>query len=1048
MVHGGLGVLRAMQRRATQGFRSRGVILLLAGAVAAAAWSPATAQLPSGSWALAFADEFSGSSLDRTKWSPNYSWGRTHNHMAYMDPGQLAVSDGRLRITAVKERHPDAPTHAVHDGKWYRLDYTSGAVQTADTFRFTDGYVEARMRLPGEIGAWAAFWTLGQGWPPEIDIMEYPIMDHDQSNNDKYRYWVNYHYGADWTQHRSYGKEHWQGRDLSSGYNTYGVEWTANDQLHFSLNGTRVYSITDSAAVSQLRDQYLILNYAVGGWPGTPPSWPAGGSNFDIDWVRVWQRPSGTTSTRWTGTSASGSWTTGGNWSDGPPRLAGQTARFGTVAGRSAVAVDWSASQTLAELHFDGSTRYTLGNADESLMLADGPGGDGWVGIRVSPEGPSHTINTRLDLYGRFSVWNDGGILTLARDLDEQAGGFAAVGEMSVGGSGTTILSGQSRLSGPLAVRSGMLVVTGRLFAGRVAADAGVTVTGGTLYVSSLSDAASGSLGSLASAADRLVIDGGTLRIAGSGTSNRGFTVGARGATLEAQAGVTVTLGETGTPTQPAADGVVATSGGRLTLTGAGTGILAKRITGPGSLVKEGAGTWTLAAANGLLGGTSVEAGRLVATTTAALGTGPVAVAADATLTIGAAGGIPGGVSGTGTIEAAQASGAVVITAPANPFAGTWVVRPGAQLRGYSGNAAAGGEFGTAAATVEVEAGGQVRFFNVTTGSRSFSQRLVLSGDGIAGGNPGALNHDAATASSIRWSGPVEIDGAASVGVQNAARLTLDRVRPAAAAGPAALTLDTGGGGTSIDLGDVAGLTGLMKRGAGTTSVTAALDLPAGTLTIAGGRLSLPHDVRLVATVAALEVDPVRGLLDLGSGRIDIAPAGVTAAGLRAGILAGRGDGSWNGSMGITSGAAAAGRGRTVGYLVRPDGSAAVSFAAAGDVDLNGRVDVFDLVSINTAGRFGTGLPAAWSDGDVNYDGVTSVFDLVAVNGGGAYNAGGYLPPAVSGSGHPASAVPEPRGSGLVAAWLTVLSAWFRGRLQRSAAVGAGTSRRARFAGR
>jgi len=126
----------------------------------------------------------------------------------------------------------------------------------------------------------------------------------------------------------------------------------------------------------------------------------------------------------------------------------------------------------------------------------------------------------------------------------------------------------------------------------------------------------------------------------------------------------------------------------------------------------------------------------------------------------------------------------------------------------------------------------------------------------------------------------------------------------------------------------------------------------------------------------------------------------------------------------------------------------ALAFAAAGDVDLNGRVDVFDLVSINTAGRFGTGLPAAWSDGDVNYDGVTSVFDLVAVNGGGAYNAGGYLPPAVSGSGHRASAVPEPRGIGLVAAWLAVLSAWFRGRFLRSAAVGAGTSRRARFAGR
>lgn len=777
----------------TRGIWCRGIwcrgLLVAGAAMLAMPGSSAVGQLPSGSWALAFADEFSGHELDRTKWSPNYSWGKTHNHMAYMDPGQLAVSDGRLRITAVKERHPDAPTHAVHDGKWYRLDYTSGAVQTANTFRFTDGYVEARMRLPGEIGAWAAFWTLGQGWPPEIDIMEYPIMDHAQNNNDKYRYWVNYHYGADWRQHRSYGKEHWQGRDLSGGYNTYGVEWTANDQLHFSLNGSRVYSITDSAAVSQLRDQYLILNYAVGGWPGTPPSWPEGGSNFDIDWVRVWQRPSETVSSHWVATGASGSWASDGNWSGGAPALAGQTARFGTVAGRTAVAVDWSGSRTLSDLVFDGSTRYSLGSGDESLMLVEGPGGDGWVGFRVSPGGPNHTINTRLDLYGRFSVWNDGGILTLARDIDEEAGGFTAVGEMQVGGSGTTIVSGQSRLSGPLAVRGGMLVVTGRLFAGSVAADAGVTVSGGTLYLTNFSEASTGSLGGLPAAADRLVIDGGTLRLAGSGTSSRGFTIGAAGATLEVQAGVQATLMETSSTASAPADGIAVTTSGRLSLVGAGSGILAKRLAGRIGVVKEGSGTWTL---------------------------------------------------------------------------------------------------------------------------------------------------------------------------------------------------------------------------------TAPVDLPNGSLMVKEGLLALPATARMEAVVGRLTVDESQGRLDLGSGRIAVASGGITAAALRADILAGRGDGSWNGPGGITSSAATAGRG--VGYLVRADGSATVAYAAAGDVDLNGRVDVFDLVAINTAGRFGTGLPAVWSEGDATYDGVTNVFDLVAINGAGAYNTGDYRPASPAGSAPPPAAVPEPTGLAIAAA--------------------------------
>jgi len=34
---------------------------------------------------------------------------------------------------------------------------------------------------------------------------------------------------------------------------------------------------------------YMILNFAVGGWPGDPPSWPEEGDTFEIDWVRVWK---------------------------------------------------------------------------------------------------------------------------------------------------------------------------------------------------------------------------------------------------------------------------------------------------------------------------------------------------------------------------------------------------------------------------------------------------------------------------------------------------------------------------------------------------------------------------------------------------------------------------------------------------------------------------------------------------------------------------------------------------------------------------------------
>ena len=121
-----------------------------------------------------------------------------------------------------------------------------------------------------------------------------------------------------------------------------------------------------------------------------------------------------------------------------------------------------------------------------------------------------------------------------------------------------------------------------------------------------------------------------------------------------------------------------------------------------------------------------------------------------------------------------------------------------------------------------------------------------------------------------------------------------------------------------------------------------------------------------------------------------------------------------------------------MGYLVNGDGSARVSFAVAGDVDLSGSVNVFDLVSINSSGKYGTGLASAWSQGDFNYDGVTNVFDLVAVNTAGTYGQGNYFPAAPTAVGGVAAvSVPEPAGlgAGIATACLIGLLRWPGGRM-------------------
>jgi autotransporter-associated beta strand protein len=219
------------------------------------------------------------------------------------------------------------------------------------------------------------------------------------------------------------------------------------------------------------------------------------------------------------------------------------------------------------------------------------------------------------------------------------------------------------------------------------------------------------------------------------------------------------------------------------------------------------------------------------------------------------------------------------------------------------------------------------------------------------------------------------------------------------------LSLTKSGAG-SVVLDAANGFTGPVIVTGGTLVVTRDGVLTPTSLAIAAGaRLALPATERVGLAVTSLDL-AAGGRLDLGGGVITIAAGGISATDLQAALRAGRAGGSWTGHDGIGSTATAGDR--EVGYLIAADGSATISYAAAGDIDLNGTVNVFDLVGVNAAGSYGTGRPSAWQTGDFDYDGATNVFDLVRVNTAGAYGRGEYLPPR-----SPAPApVPEP-GVGL-----------------------------------
>jgi len=305
---------------------------------------------------------------------------------------------------------------------------------------------------------------------------------------------------------------------------------------------------------------------------------------------------------------------------------------------------------------------------------------------------------------------------------------------------------------------------------------------------------------------------------------------------------------------------------------------------------------------------------------------------------------------------------------------------------------------------------------SVTSGSQT---QLQTGNSAIRGTSPvtktgaGTLVYDAAnstTGTTTVQAGTLRIATAAGLAtsptvVQSGGRLVVDpgvvlRAPSVTLSGgtfeASSLTVSgTGGiGSLSVSAGQVAGLPSLVVGG--------------------GGRVVLSASAAPTLALATLAVNQQAGArIDLGNGRISVAPGGITVAELQADLAAGFAAGSWTGTSGIVSSAVvqeqALGLPRSIGWLDAGDGTLLVAYAASGDTNLDGVVDVLDAADMVAANRYNSSASAVWAEGDFNYDKVFDVLDASDFISNGLYNQGNYLAGAMAPGGVPGIlAVPEP----------------------------------------
>jgi len=270
-------------------------------AIAMGLWICA-ASVQAGDWKLVWSDEFNKPGLpDASRWS--YEEGFIRNNEAqYYTRGRkenARVEEGMLVIEARKERFPNPAYEPGAQGRGaYRksrefAEFTSASLTTRGKASWAHGRIEVRAKLPPGRGTWPAIWTLGTnqvGWPAcgEIDIMEFvgfdPDVVHANIHTKKYNHVQKTDKGS---QIKVLG--------VSQDFHVYAVEWDEK-QMDFFVDEKKYFTYANEGSGSDAwpydRDQYLILNLAIGGaWGGAKgideTCFP---QRYYIDYVRVHQR--------------------------------------------------------------------------------------------------------------------------------------------------------------------------------------------------------------------------------------------------------------------------------------------------------------------------------------------------------------------------------------------------------------------------------------------------------------------------------------------------------------------------------------------------------------------------------------------------------------------------------------------------------------------------------------------------------------------------------------------------------------------------------------
>lgn len=219
---------------------------------------------------MTFNDEFDGEKLDTKKWLTNYYWGEKllkqrysveSDLQAYTEKENFDVRNSVLRINTKPQKISGKVWSATNGFSTREFNYTSGLINTGNSFRQKYGIFTAKIKL-GDPNAKCAFWMLAEKITPHINICR----------TSKGKVWFDYFSGNGNAVKTSIGSRY------SNDFFIYTLEWTS-DKLVWKINDTETFRQTTNIPQEPM---YVLL----AGGLDKPIN---GTTSMEIDWVRVYQ---------------------------------------------------------------------------------------------------------------------------------------------------------------------------------------------------------------------------------------------------------------------------------------------------------------------------------------------------------------------------------------------------------------------------------------------------------------------------------------------------------------------------------------------------------------------------------------------------------------------------------------------------------------------------------------------------------------------------------------------------------------------------------------